>query len=215
MFGEVQKPGAYTFSGSEMRLIDAISEAGGPTRLRLPDRHPGGARGHHAARDPLGRPRAAHGKRRPVAEPPPGQRGPGVRAAQRHRRHQALLRPGPAAAGDGALARARRHRLEQRGRHHRREVRNASAWHSTTSTSGITGGSSASARRSILFMVLLVGLCSYGFAKFREPAAALRGRLRHQDRPLLQPGLDSHGRATGASPRTWRPMPTSSPATRC
>ncbi len=31
VFGEVQKPGAYTFSGSEMRLIDAISEAGGPT----------------------------------------------------------------------------------------------------------------------------------------------------------------------------------------
>ena len=31
VFGEVQKPGAYTFSGSEMRLIDAISEAGGTT----------------------------------------------------------------------------------------------------------------------------------------------------------------------------------------
>ncbi len=31
VFGEVQKPGAYTFSGSEMRLIDAISEAGGAT----------------------------------------------------------------------------------------------------------------------------------------------------------------------------------------
>lgn len=31
VFGEVQRPGAYTFSGSEMRLIDAISEAGGPT----------------------------------------------------------------------------------------------------------------------------------------------------------------------------------------
>ncbi len=31
VFGEVQKPGAYTFSGPEMRLIDAISEAGGPT----------------------------------------------------------------------------------------------------------------------------------------------------------------------------------------
>ncbi len=31
VFGEVQKPGAYTFRGSEMRLIDAISEAGGIT----------------------------------------------------------------------------------------------------------------------------------------------------------------------------------------
>jgi polysaccharide export outer membrane protein len=31
VFGEVQKPGAYTFSGPEMRLIDAISEAGGTT----------------------------------------------------------------------------------------------------------------------------------------------------------------------------------------
>jgi adhesin HecA-like repeat protein len=31
VFGEVQKPGAYTFSGPEMRLIDVISEAGGPT----------------------------------------------------------------------------------------------------------------------------------------------------------------------------------------
>jgi protein involved in polysaccharide export with SLBB domain len=31
VFGEVQKPGAYTFSGPEMRLIDAVSEAGGPT----------------------------------------------------------------------------------------------------------------------------------------------------------------------------------------
>jgi protein involved in polysaccharide export with SLBB domain len=31
VFGEVQKPGAYTFSGSEMRLIDAISDAGGTT----------------------------------------------------------------------------------------------------------------------------------------------------------------------------------------
>jgi protein involved in polysaccharide export with SLBB domain len=31
VFGEVQKPGAYTFSGSEMRLIDVISEAGGTT----------------------------------------------------------------------------------------------------------------------------------------------------------------------------------------
>jgi protein involved in polysaccharide export with SLBB domain len=31
VFGEVQKPGAYTFSGSEMRLIDAIADAGGTT----------------------------------------------------------------------------------------------------------------------------------------------------------------------------------------
>jgi protein involved in polysaccharide export with SLBB domain len=31
VFGEVQKPGAYAFSGSEMRLIDVISEAGGTT----------------------------------------------------------------------------------------------------------------------------------------------------------------------------------------
>jgi protein involved in polysaccharide export with SLBB domain len=31
VFGEVLKPGAYTFRGSEMRLIDAISEAGGIT----------------------------------------------------------------------------------------------------------------------------------------------------------------------------------------
>jgi len=31
VFGEVEKPGAYTFAGSEMRLLDAISEAGGTT----------------------------------------------------------------------------------------------------------------------------------------------------------------------------------------
>ena len=31
VFGEVQKPGAYDFSGAEMRLIDVISEAGGTT----------------------------------------------------------------------------------------------------------------------------------------------------------------------------------------
>jgi protein involved in polysaccharide export with SLBB domain len=31
VFGEVQKPGAYNFSGAEMRLIDVISEAGGTT----------------------------------------------------------------------------------------------------------------------------------------------------------------------------------------
>jgi protein involved in polysaccharide export with SLBB domain len=31
VFGEVEKPGAYTFSGSEMRLLDALSEAGGLT----------------------------------------------------------------------------------------------------------------------------------------------------------------------------------------
>jgi protein involved in polysaccharide export with SLBB domain len=35
VFGEVNKPGAYTFSGSEMRLIDAISEAGGATLFAL------------------------------------------------------------------------------------------------------------------------------------------------------------------------------------
>jgi protein involved in polysaccharide export with SLBB domain len=31
VFGEVEKPGVYSFEGSEMRLADAISEAGGPT----------------------------------------------------------------------------------------------------------------------------------------------------------------------------------------
>ncbi len=31
VFGEVQKPGAYAFSGQSMRLLDAISEAGGTT----------------------------------------------------------------------------------------------------------------------------------------------------------------------------------------
>ena len=31
VFGEVEKPGAYPFTGSEMRLFDAISEAGGAT----------------------------------------------------------------------------------------------------------------------------------------------------------------------------------------
>jgi protein involved in polysaccharide export with SLBB domain len=31
VFGEVEKPGAYPFTGPQMRLIDAISEAGGPT----------------------------------------------------------------------------------------------------------------------------------------------------------------------------------------
>ena len=31
VFGEVEKPGAYTFAGSEMRLFDAISKAGGAT----------------------------------------------------------------------------------------------------------------------------------------------------------------------------------------
>ncbi len=31
VFGEVEKPGAYPFTGPRMKLIDAISEAGGPT----------------------------------------------------------------------------------------------------------------------------------------------------------------------------------------
>jgi len=31
VFGEVEKPGAYTFTGSEIRLLDVISEAGGAT----------------------------------------------------------------------------------------------------------------------------------------------------------------------------------------
>jgi protein involved in polysaccharide export with SLBB domain len=31
VFGEVEQPGAYTFSGPDMNLLDAISEAGGPT----------------------------------------------------------------------------------------------------------------------------------------------------------------------------------------
>jgi protein involved in polysaccharide export with SLBB domain len=31
VFGEVEKPGAYPFTGPQMKLIDAISEAGGPT----------------------------------------------------------------------------------------------------------------------------------------------------------------------------------------
>ncbi len=31
VFGEVEKPGIYTFENSDMRLVDAISEAGGPT----------------------------------------------------------------------------------------------------------------------------------------------------------------------------------------
>ncbi len=31
VFGEVEKPGAYLYSGTEMRLIDAVSEAGGAT----------------------------------------------------------------------------------------------------------------------------------------------------------------------------------------
>jgi len=31
VFGEVEKPGAYTFAGSDVRLFDAISEAGGAT----------------------------------------------------------------------------------------------------------------------------------------------------------------------------------------
>jgi protein involved in polysaccharide export with SLBB domain len=31
VFGEVTTPGAYTFAGSDMRLFDAISKAGGPT----------------------------------------------------------------------------------------------------------------------------------------------------------------------------------------
>ena len=31
VFGEVEKPGAYTFAGSDMRLFDAISKAGGTT----------------------------------------------------------------------------------------------------------------------------------------------------------------------------------------
>ena len=31
VFGEVEKPGAYTFSGTNFRLFDAISEAGGAT----------------------------------------------------------------------------------------------------------------------------------------------------------------------------------------
>jgi protein involved in polysaccharide export with SLBB domain len=33
VFGEVEKPGAYTFAGSDVRLFDAISEAGGATEF--------------------------------------------------------------------------------------------------------------------------------------------------------------------------------------
>ena len=36
VFGEVTKPGVYTFSGSEMRLFDAIAEAGGVTIFATP-----------------------------------------------------------------------------------------------------------------------------------------------------------------------------------
>ena len=31
VFGEVEKPGAYTFPGSDIRLFDTVSKAGGPT----------------------------------------------------------------------------------------------------------------------------------------------------------------------------------------
>ncbi|UCD80353.1 MAG: VCBS repeat-containing protein [Desulfobacterales bacterium] len=37
VFGEVEKPGAYTFTGSNFRLIDAISEAGGSTLFASPE----------------------------------------------------------------------------------------------------------------------------------------------------------------------------------
>jgi polysaccharide export outer membrane protein len=36
VFGEVEKPGAYTYTGSEMTLIDAIAKAGGPTIYAVP-----------------------------------------------------------------------------------------------------------------------------------------------------------------------------------
>ena len=36
VFGEVEKPGAYTFEGSEMRVFDAISQAGGYTVFGKP-----------------------------------------------------------------------------------------------------------------------------------------------------------------------------------
>lgn len=36
VFGEVTKPGVYTFTGSEMRLFDAIAEAGGVTIFATP-----------------------------------------------------------------------------------------------------------------------------------------------------------------------------------
>jgi polysaccharide export outer membrane protein len=37
VFGEVEKPGAYTFAGSDVRLFDAISEAGGATAFASAD----------------------------------------------------------------------------------------------------------------------------------------------------------------------------------
>jgi len=37
VFGEVKNPGAYTFAGSDMRLFDAISEAGGATAFASAD----------------------------------------------------------------------------------------------------------------------------------------------------------------------------------
>jgi len=37
VFGEVEKPGAYTFSGTDFRLFDAISEAGGATLFASPE----------------------------------------------------------------------------------------------------------------------------------------------------------------------------------
>jgi len=37
VFGEVKKPGAYTFTGTSMRIFDAISEAGGFTSFAIAD----------------------------------------------------------------------------------------------------------------------------------------------------------------------------------
>ncbi len=69
-------------------------------------------------------------------------------------------------------------------------------------------------KAQILFMVLLVGLCSYGFAKFREPSPLFEaGSAIKIDRFSNLASILTGG--SGASPRTWKRTPTSSPATRC
>ena len=212
VFGEVQKPGAYTFSGSEMRLIDAISDAGGttPFAYRADTR---------VVRGDITRPEILSANLARLVES--GDRSQNLLLASGD-----LVYVPRSSIGDIKLfydqvrpllelsvARAGRHRLEQRGQHHRREVRNdrmaqyninlRDYWRIIRKR-----------KASILAMVLLVSLCSYGFAKLREPS-----RYTRRARPSRSTGSpiwpQSSPGATGNSRRTWKPTRTSSPATRC
>ena len=92
VFGEVGSPGAYTFSGSGIRLMDAIASAGGPDRVRPPGGDASRQRRHHQSGNHRNRHRSVDGNRRPDTEHPVAGRRPGLRASVGFREHQLVRR---------------------------------------------------------------------------------------------------------------------------